>query len=400
MENETNDIKNETFLETEIIYLSQRFDVVYLIPGRLSYSNSWFTENKSDLRLIPENCKIILPPSNNSWVRIFVKYFFRIFIESEIFVINEFLSPKYLYTAIRETVKSTIYLAKNYEFFAGLGKNIIAYSYWKSDITVALVKLKQEGIISKVITRAHGGDLYYIDTKNKPFENYLINACDHVVAIAEDGYNYLLKLGYLKDKILLSRLGIDDPKSRSMPSTDGILHIVSCSNVIPVKRVDLIAGALSKLLIPFQWVHFGDGIEMVNIKSLIKHFPIHGKAVLKGRVCNSEIYRYYEQNTVDLFINVSSSEGLPVSIMEAMFYGIPCIVTNVGGCSELVDDSVGKLIRRDIAENELASIIEQEISNRKMLLEKRNSAAQKAKQMVNAEINYTEFASFLRTVTD
>ena len=32
-----------------------------------------------------------------------------------------------------------------------------------------------------------------------------------------------------------------------------------------------------------------------------------------------------------VFLNVSSSEGVPVSIIEAMSFGIPCIATNVGG---------------------------------------------------------------------
>ena len=45
---------------------------------------------------------------------------------------------------------------------------------------------------------------------------------------------------------------------------------------------------------------------------------------------------YYENNSIDLFINVSESEGLPFSIIEAFSAGIPALATDVGGTSEIV----------------------------------------------------------------
>lgn len=40
----------------------------------------------------------------------------------------------------------------------------------------------------------------------------------------------------------------------------------------------------------------------------------------------------------DVFVMSSISEAFPVSALEAMASGIPCILTNVGGCKEIVDD--------------------------------------------------------------
>ena len=45
---------------------------------------------------------------------------------------------------------------------------------------------------------------------------------------------------------------------------------------------------------------------------------------------------YYKNNIIDIFINLSASEGIPVSIMDAISFGIPCIATNVGGTGEIV----------------------------------------------------------------
>ena len=76
-----------------------------------------------------------------------------------------------------------------------------------------------------------------------------------------------------------------------------------------------------------------------------------------GRVTQSEIIDYYKENPADLFINCSDVEGIPVSIMEAQSFGIPCIATDVGGTCEIVNDDNGKLIKKDINPQDLADIL-------------------------------------------
>ncbi|MGZ5247769.1 MAG: glycosyltransferase, partial [Flavitalea sp.] len=59
----------------------------------------------------------------------------------------------------------------------------------------------------------------------------------------------------------------------------------------------------------------------------------------------------------DLFLNVSESEGVPVSIMEAMSAGLPVIATNVGGTREIVDGSNGVLVNKNISALELSDLL-------------------------------------------
>ena len=78
----------------------------------------------------------------------------------------------------------------------------------------------------------------------------------------------------------------------------------------------------------------------------------------KGRVENKEVLNFYITNKPQLFINVSSSEGIPVSIMEAMSFGIPCVATNVGGNSEIVHNNInGVLLNSTPSINEIAKVI-------------------------------------------
>ena len=69
---------------------------------------------------------------------------------------------------------------------------------------------------------------------------------------------------------------------------------------------------------------------------------------------NEKIMDFYRNNPIDIFINVSTNEGVPVSIMEAISFGIPIIATNVGGTNEIVINNItGWLVDKDKVEKEL-----------------------------------------------
>ena len=60
---------------------------------------------------------------------------------------------------------------------------------------------------------------------------------------------------------------------------------------------------------------------------------------------------YYNTYEIDLFVNLSTIEGVPVSIMEAQSSGIPVLATDVGSSKEIVDDDNGFLIPKDFEMN-------------------------------------------------
>ena len=53
--------------------------------------------------------------------------------------------------------------------------------------------------------------------------------------------------------------------------------------------------------------------------------------------------KFYEKRAFDVFLNTSQKEGVPVSIMEAMRWGVPVIAPAVGGIPELVTKDIGFL---------------------------------------------------------
>ena len=113
-------------------------------------------------------------------------------------------------------------------------------------------------------------------------------------------------------------------------------------------------------------------------------------------VSNEKILEYYSQNYVDLFINVSDNEGIPVSIMEAMSAGIPVVATDVGGTSEIVNEKNGYLIDVDFDPKKVAEIIDKYLNSSLVAQEEfRYEAYNTWKRNYDAASNYSNFAEII-----
>jgi glycosyltransferase involved in cell wall biosynthesis len=251
------------------------------------------------------------------------------------------------------------------------------------------------------LTRAHRHDLYDYANYPKfcPFQDYIINNIDHVVTISKDGENYLkARYDSQSKKITTFRLGVS-PGAITEPSNDGVFRIVSCSALKPVKRVQYIAQALQFIDFPIEWIHIGDGPDREKIKSIIeKILSIKQNVSVKllGSMPNHEVLNFYGTHPVDLFINVSSSEGIPVSIMEAISRGIPSIATDVGGTSELINPKLGGgwLLPPKVSPEEIAKLMIK-IRNLKLHITEREKTFSLWKNRFDARVNFSIFAKWL-----
>ncbi|MEG1497600.1 MAG: glycosyltransferase, partial [Clostridiales bacterium] len=87
------------------------------------------------------------------------------------------------------------------------------------------------------------------------------------------------------------------------------------------------------------------------------------------------------------------SEGIPVSIMEAISFGIPVIATDVGGVNEIVyNDQNGILLDKDFSDNQLIEAINKfAFMPNDEYLKYRDNARNIWEKNYDAEKNYTEF---------
>ena len=223
----------------------------------------------------------------------------------------------------------------------------VVYSYWMDSTALAAYFLAHGRC--KAISRAHGADLYDERTElgHLFLRKFLVDKLDGVFPISQQGEVYLKKRTGSVGNIQCAHLGVEDHGKLDY-SNDENLHIVSCSNVIQLKRIDLIINALAQLHdVRFQWTHIGSGELLQELtEKAAKKLP-DGSFEFKGQMSNAEVHSFIQHENPFLFLNASETEGIPVSIMEALSYGIPVVATDVGGVSELVaDHQNGLLIRR------------------------------------------------------
>ena len=108
-------------------------------------------------------------------------------------------------------------------------------------------------------------------------------------------------------------------------------------------------------------MHFGDGVLRNELETLASERLGSAKGIsyrFMGHYPNNELLEYYSNNKVDLFINTSSTEGIPVSIMEAQSFGIPVIATDTGAVNEIVTEGTGSLLPVDFNTTDLSRMIE------------------------------------------
>ena len=241
-----------------------------------------------------------------------------------------------------------------------LGKNDLLYSYWAGTTLYVALGLKKIYPETRCITRAHRYDVYQerLAPYYIPFQKFMFNKVDGIFPVSDNGLKYLLsRYPFIQGKSIVSYLGTKDNGVNPDKKTNNF-RIVSCSNLVKVKRIDKIISALSLMNEDITWIHYGDGEEREYLERLSEKLPGNIHCVFKGRYNNKELMNEYRENHFDLFINVSSSEGLPVSIMEAISFGIPVIATDVGGTSEIINDGYnGYLLDESFTDEELSNLI-------------------------------------------
>ena len=280
---------------------------------------------------------------------------------------------------------------------------VVLYSYWLY-VTAKIILNLRDDIQYNVkrvvcVSRAHRFDIYEEKRGHLPFQQQLVESLDKVFPCSENGTVYLKqRYPQCSDKIETAYLGTyDHGLNRGSEEGDTTFRIVSCSRMTEVKRVDLIIDALKILQrenLKVAWTHLGGGELFKHIKERVSRELTKLSIELTGAIKNEDVYRYYQSHHVDLFINVSASEGLPVSIMEAISFGIPVIATNVGGTSEIVLEGMnGNLLNEDFKIEQLAMLIKKYVLMDRQEREQLKLATRDLwKQKFQAVQNYNAFA--------
>lgn len=244
---------------------------------------------------------------------------------------------------------------------------VVYYSFWYTYYCNSAVREARGNANVKVVTRAHGYDLYAerIPGNRQPFKHQMERNLSKILFVCESTKAYYIKNikgnGIQEEQLLVNRLGVEKAEGYPEKKQGKEWELLSCSNVIPLKRIERIIEGLSRVdRYAIHWVHIGAGEQFEWVRQYAQKMlgeKANIRVEFKGSLDNTEVKKYYGMHSIDAFITTSSTEGCPVSIQEAMSYQIPIIATNVGGIPEMVQGN-GILLSEDPSAEEVAEAIE------------------------------------------
>ncbi len=284
----------------------------------------------------------------------------------------------------------------------------IIYTYWNDwgTLGAALYTEKQNHSV-KLVTRTHGVDLYEERTPclYQPYKVQLNHYLDRIFFISKAGMDYHRSHygeGVFPEQYQLRYMGAKSYGESKTPEESQEIRLVSCASMYELKRLDRIIDAMEYLegmVAPLNkkviWTHIGGGpgkdfLER-RAQEKLDTLP-HIRYIFSGNLPNSEVHKYYQENAYDLFLSVSRTEGLPVSMQEALAYGIPIMGTDVGGCREIIEPDCGVLLDPNVVPLHLAEAI---MAFMKQSYEKRmqirENCKRQYKEKFDSDHNYEEF---------
>lgn len=181
---------------------------------------------------------------------------------------------------------------------------------------------------------------------NRSLGRYVFEKADAIVALSSSDKNYISSFGIDKDKIAVIPNAIDPSELDRYYFESEELESFKESYNLSGKRIVLFVGqiirrkGISYLLksIPavlkdikedVSFVFVGKGDYLRDSLCLVRDLGIEDHVIFTGPVNARDLVAFYKIS--DIFVLPSLSEGLPTSILEAMYFGLPVVSTDIPG---------------------------------------------------------------------
>ena len=173
-----------------------------------------------------------------------------------------------------------------------------------------------------------------------------------VFTVSEDLKRHLVDEGFAAGALEVIYNGIEigpvpsrttrDDVRRQLGASDGTFVIGTIARLDPVKDLGTLLEASARVHAdrPIVVAIIGDGSERSNLEGRAKELGITAQVRFLGH--REDARRWLAG--CDAYVNSSVSEGVSLTILEAMAAAVPIVATRVGGTPEVIDASSGKLI--------------------------------------------------------
>ncbi len=221
-------------------------------------------------------------------------------------------------------------------------------------IAGAISRLVCKNTKTRCMYTAHGFHFY----KGAPLKNWLLFfpiewVCswmtDVLITINKEDYECANRCLHAKRTEYVPGIGIDVNKFRNisidkmkyklqLDLPDDAIIVISVGELNRNKNHSLVIRALSKLKNPqIHYLIAGKGELKQELEQQAIEMGLQGNVHLLGyRRDVAELYKL-----ADIYVLPSIREGLNVSLMEAMASGLPCVVSDIRGNKDLIEQKKG-----------------------------------------------------------
>lgn len=163
------------------------------------------------------------------------------------------------------------------------------------------------------------------------------------------------------DDVPIVKNGVDTVRfmPRQNKDNDGLdLRLISVGTVYWIKNHEMLIRIVSRLRndgYNVQLTILGDGENRLDLLKLVSELQAESFVFMPGVKKNVEDYLCQS----DVYLSASKTEGLPLSILEAMSCGLPIVATNAGGTKDIVKNGInGYVVGVDDTEGFKKAIID------------------------------------------
>lgn len=186
--------------------------------------------------------------------------------------------------------------------------------------------------------------------------------------ISNKGKSDSLRFGVLPEKSVVIPMGTEIPErtvSQNWKNEGEKFNIICPANLLPVKGHIYLIEAINMLIKEGYRIRLllaGEGILKKELQLSVNERGIEKDVNFLGQLSHSSLLDLYASGEIHLMVLPSvdlgngEHEGVPVSLMEAMSYGVPVISTETGSINELLPKETGLTVS-DKNANELAKKI-------------------------------------------
>ena len=246
---------------------------------------------------------------------------------------------------------------------------------------------------------AHGSDIMLLENFFfRQFSKVAIKQAKIITAVSQRGADQIeLVLKNKKLKIQVLPMGVDTtlffPSMQITGSSP--LQLLFVGRLYSNKGLKFLINSLPEILkyhpsVELKVVGLGSLAE--RLKQLVKNLNLESKVKFLGAIDNSKLPDFYRSSAV--FILPSSSEGLPVSLLEAMSSGCPAVVTAVGGIPEVVEHGKTGLLIQPRSSQQISEAVNLILGDQE--LRKRISVS--ARELVEKKFNWHVIAEKFKQI--